>query len=171
MVSTLPRIAADSGAPAFCTACMTAEPTPARSLGRSTSAVDAAVASASPKPTPVIAVQVAMNAFPLATVIVAPSTRPQVSSVNPRAAVSLVVSRAATRSATPAPSARPAISGSSRTPLPIADTPRMAWKNWGVPNSRPNIAKMPNAWSHRSPGEPGGAGTAPGPPVGTRRGG
>jgi hypothetical protein len=57
--------------------------------------VEAAVASASPKPAPVIAVQVAMNAFPLAAVIVAPSTRPQVSRVNPRAAVSLVVTRAA----------------------------------------------------------------------------
>ena len=111
MDSTLPRIAADSGAPAFCTACMTAEPTPARSLGRSTRAVEAAVASASPKPSPVSAVQVAMNAFPLATVIVAPSTRPLVSSVNPSAAVSLVVSRAATLSARPAPRA-------SSTPTP-----------------------------------------------------
>ena len=41
---TLPSTAADSGAPAFWTACMTAEPTPALSLGMSTSAADAAVA-------------------------------------------------------------------------------------------------------------------------------
>ena len=86
-----------------------------------------------------------MNASPLDEVMVAPSTSPAVRMANPSATVSLAVATRATWLDRPAPRAKAAISGSSRRPLPIAFTPRIAWKNCGAANSRPNIAKMPNA--------------------------
>ena len=55
---------------------MTPEATPALSLGMSTRAADAVVARFSPKPSPVTAVQVAMNAVLLAALMVVPSTSP-----------------------------------------------------------------------------------------------
>ena len=124
---------------------MTPEATPALSLGMSTSAADATTTRFSPKPSPVIAVQVAMNAVLLTALVLVPSTRPAARTANPSAAVSLAVSHLTIRVARAAPSTRPPISGSSRRPLPIAFTPRMAWKSCGAANSRPNSAKTPNA--------------------------
>jgi hypothetical protein len=126
-LSTLPRIAAANGAATLLTAWITAEPTPARSAASAPSAAADAVASATPIPRPTTGVHSDRKPVPLVTLVVAPIPSPAAIRANPSATMSLAPARAATRSANPAPTARPPISGSSRRPLPMALVPRMAW--------------------------------------------
>jgi hypothetical protein len=42
------------------------------------------------------------------------------------------------------PMTMPPIIGSSRSPLPMAFTPRTSWKYWGIANKMPNIANDTN---------------------------
>ena len=141
-MSTLPRIAAPNGAPIFWKACITADPTPLRSCGNTESAVDPAVAKASPIPTPTRAIHAATKPSLDPTPVVAPRSIPAASSANPSATVIFAPTTRATRSAGTAPTTSPPISGKSRKPEPMASVQSTPWKNCGIVNSTPIMARI-----------------------------
>ena len=107
---------------------------------------------ASPRPSPNTANQAAANPVPLLTVVVAPTPRATAMIANPTvtrpfalASGALAVPSAACRGEASRvlpimPITMPPIIGSSRSPLPIASTPRTSWKYCGIAKKMPNIA-------------------------------
>src|SRR5205823_1788544 len=151
-LSTVPRTATPMVAPTWRMAEIRAEPAPLVSADRADRAAFIACGMASPRPRPNTANQAAANPVPLLTVVVAPNPRVTAMSANPTvtrpftlASGALAVPPAACRGEASRvlpimPITMPPIIGSSRSPLPIAFTPRTSWKYWGIAKKMPNIA-------------------------------
>ncbi len=139
-------------APTWRSAEIRAEPEPLRSADSADSAAFIACGMASPRPSPKTANHAAANPVPLLAVVVAPTPRATAMSVKPavasdfapasggRSAPSPVLRGEASRVPPIIPMTMPPIIGSSRSPLPMASTPRTSWKYCGIAKKMPNIA-------------------------------
>ena len=148
----MPRTATPIVAPTCRRAEIRAEPEPLVSADRALSAAFIVCGMASPRPRPNTANQAAANPVPLPTVVVAPTPRVTAMTVNPTvtrpftlASGALAVPSAARRGEASRvlpimPITMPPIMGSSRSPLPMAFTPRTSWKYRGIAKKMPNIA-------------------------------
>ena len=107
---------------------------------------------ATPRPRPLSANHAAAKPVPLPTVVKAPTTRPTAITANPAATMDLAPAsgspgrpaafRRGLCSRVPPimPASIPPTSGSIRSPLPSALSPRTSWKYCGMTNKMPNIA-------------------------------
>ena len=96
----------------------TAEPVPVASAGSAPSAVSIDVGSDRPRPTPQTAVHAAENPAPSPSPVLAPQASPVASTTIPAATTGPAPTRCAISPDGMAVTSIPAISGSSRSPLP-----------------------------------------------------